>query len=614
MSRTVEQLESRFKGLENAETPEKVDILVDLAWNIGYDDLERAFKINEQAGSLAEQLSYEYGLARVNRNRGFYYYSQSDFKTALRRSMEALSKFEELGEKNEQANTLGITGLIYWSLGNFELALDHLHKGEKFFLETGNRDRLPWAYTTLGGVYQTLGDYDKSLRYHKESLKLFRANKDRLGEARALSGLGTVYESKKQYAGALRHHQTALKIFQEIGNELGESRAYNDLGSIHQLQGNFEYALKYHESSLRIRQKLRQKNAEITSLLNLGKLYNEKGDPARALEYLQKALAYAEETAAKPKLYLVHQALSQAYERLKDLEKALEHLKAFERIKNQVLGDEASSKLKNLEIQFEVEKSQKETEIHRLRNIELKGALDNLRATQVQLVETEKMAVLGQITAGIAHEINNPVGVVKSAADISMRGLERIKQAIGNSASISEVVNSNAYLKSMEVLEKNNLVTLSAVERIADMINSLKNFARLDESEYKRADVHEGIESTLTLIRHEIANGIKIEKNFGQVPPFNHYPNQLNQVFMTLLRNSVQAIDGEGIITIKTEACGDLVHILISDTGRGMSPEVRESLFDLGFTIKHSRVGLGMGLYSAYTIVKRPHGTIDPDE
>ena len=611
MSETVKQLESKLKKLKNASTPEKVDLLVKLAWNIGYDDLKRAFDLDKQAQKLAEKLSYESGLAFVKRNLGFYYYTQSDFAKALKKSFEALEKFEELENQNEHANALGIIGMIYWSLGNFELALDHLHKSEKLFKEIENMERLPWTLTTLGGVYQNLGDTNKALRYHNKSLKLFRSYENKLGEARALSGLGTVYESQKEFEKALKRNQTALKIFLEIKNELGESRVYNDLGSIHQLQGNFAEALKYHQASLRIRQKLGLKHAEITSLLNLGKLYIQIKDSEKALGFLQKALVYAKQSDAKPKLYQVHQALSEAYEQQGDLASALKHLKSFEKIKDVVLGDETKTKLKNMEIHFEVEKSQKEAEIHRLKNIELKHALDNLRETQVQLVQTEKMATLGQITAGIAHEINNPIGAVKSSADVSIRGLEKIKQVLEQSESIPDVLNSNSYQKALDILETNSKVTLSAVERIASIVNSLKNFARLDEAEYKKADLHEGIESTLTLIQHEIGKNIKIKKDFGKIPAMNHFPNQLNQVFMTLLRNAIQALGKKGAISIKTQVNGKNAIIKIADTGRGMPPEIRDSLFELGFTTKRSRVGVGMGLYTAYNIVQKHKGTIE---
>ncbi len=611
MSETVKQLESRLEKLKNANTTEKVDLLVKLAWNIGYDDLQRAFDLNKQAQKLAEKLSYESGQAYVNRNLGFYYYTKSDFSEALKKSVEALKKFEELENKNEQANVLGNLGLIYWSLGNFELALDHLHKSEKLFKEIENMQRLPWTLTTLGGVYQNLGDINKALRYHNKSLKLFRSNENRLGEARALSGLGTVYESEKKFEKAVERNQAALKIFLEVKNELGESRVYNDLGSIHQLQGNFDEALKYHQASLRIRQKLGLKHAEITSLLNLGKLYIQIKDSEKALGFLQKALVYAKQSDAKPKLYQVHQALSEAYEQQGDLARALRHLKSFEKIKDIVLGDETKTKLKNMEIHFEVEKSQKEAEIHRLKNIELKQALDNLRETQVQLVQTEKMAALGQITAGIAHEINNPIGAVKSSADVSIRGLKKIKQVLEQSESIQDVLNSNSYQKALDILETNSEVTLSAVERIASIVNSLKNFARLDEAEYKKADLHEGIESTLTLIQHEIGKNIKIKKDFGKIPAMNHFPNQLNQVFMTLLRNAIQAIGKKGAISIKTQLNGKNAIIKIADTGRGMPPEIRDSLFELGFTTKRSRVGVGMGLYTAYNIVQKHKGTIE---
>lgn len=610
MSNKVKELELKLRNLGAAKGSEKVDILISLAWEIGYADLQRAYKFNKEGRDLAEKISYDFGIAMADRNLGFYYYTQSDFESALKKSFEALCQFEKFEHKDEQANTLNIIGLTYWSLGNFDQALEYLHRAEKLFRETGNHERLPWTLTTLGGIHENLKDLDKALKYHNQSLKYFRSNGSKLGEARALSGIGTVYQSQKKYQEALECERKSLELFRELNNELGESRAYNDMGLVYQSMGNFDEALKYHQRSLEIRQKLRNKHVEITSLLNLGKLYNLMQDPDKALDVLRKALKYANDVDAKPKLYLVHQVLSEAFELKGDLVNALHHLKSYQNVKEIVFSDETNTRLKNMQIQFEVEKAEKEAEIHRLRNIELKQALDDLKETQVQLVQSEKMAVLGQLTAGIAHEINNPIGAVKSSADISIRGLEKIKQVFDTEESLPDLVNSTSFKKTLEILEKNSRTTIFAVERIAKIVDSLKNFSRLDEAEFKKADIHEGIESTLTLMQHEIRENIEIVKEFGAVPQITVYPNQLNQVFMTLLSNAIQAIEQKGTITIKTFADQDKVKIKILDTGKGMSPEILHSLFDLSFTTKSSRVGVGMGLYNAYNIIQKHRGEI----
>ncbi|HEX9653968.1 MAG TPA: HAMP domain-containing sensor histidine kinase, partial [bacterium] len=226
------------------------------------------------------------------------------------------------------------------------------------------------------------------------------------------------------------------------------------------------------------------------------------------------------------------------------------------------------------------------------------------------LVQSERMALLGQLTAGIAHEINSPIGVIKSSADILLRSISKMYQPVEESANIDELAGGKGFRRTVEILELNSRTLLIAADRIASIVNSLKNFARLDEADFKMADIHEGLESTLTLIQHELKGGIDIKKDYGAVAPIYCYPNQLNQVFMTLLRNAAQAIESEGRITIKTGANNGEVFIRIADTGRGIPPEIRNSLFQLNFTNKSSRVGLGMGLHNAYNIIQRHQGSI----
>jgi signal transduction histidine kinase len=618
VKKRIQALKKRLAQLGDAQTTERVDVMTELAWETTFLESMPTLEMSLEAYALSEKLSYEHGIASSSRNLGLVYCNLSDYNSALRYAYAALNHFELIGDKIELSSALTIIGITYWNLGNFDLALDYLHKAERELLGSEYEYRLPWVLTTLGGVYRDLGDLEKSLSYHQKSLELFKNYDIPLGVARALSGIGNVYEGLGDHEKALQHHGESLKIFRHISNPQGEARALNDMGVVHQALDQLDEALSYHQSSLRIREKLANRNAEITSLLNIGRTYNQKRAPAKALEALSKALKCAEEIDVRPKLYQIHHALADAFELQGDLRSALKHLKCYQQIKEEVFSDEAKTRLKNLQIHFEVEKTEKEAEIHRLKNLELKKALDDLekvnrelRETQSHLVQSERMALLGQLTAGIAHELNNPIGAIKSSADILLRSIARIQQLVEGSASAKELAENARFQKAVEVLELNSKILLAASERIASIVGSLKNFARLDEADFKMADIHQGLESTLTLIQHEFKKGVAIHKQFGKVSPIYCYPNQLNQVFMTLLRNAAQAIEKQGRITIQTGAENGNVFIRIRDTGRGIPPEIRASLFQLNFITKSSRVGLGMGLHNAYNIIQRHRGQIE---
>lgn len=246
------------------------------------------------------------------------------------------------------------------------------------------------------------------------------------------------------------------------------------------------------------------------------------------------------------------------------------------------------------------------------KNRDLEDALRQLRETQQQLVMREKMASLGNLVAGVAHEINNPVGAVGSAADTSKRSLEIVKRLLDESSDLAELLDNQRFKTALDILESNNAITVTASHRITEIVRSLKNFARLDESDYQEADIHEGLDSTLTLLHHELKKRIEVVQDYGDdVPRIQCYPNQLNQVFMNLLSNSSHAIEDTGSITVRTRRDGSAVVVQIEDTGRGIPAHALPHVFDPGFTTKGVGVGTGLGLSISYNIIKKHNGTIE---
>ena len=229
---------------------------------------------------------------------------------------------------------------------------------------------------------------------------------------------------------------------------------------------------------------------------------------------------------------------------------------------------------------------------------------------QDQLILQEKMASLGSLVAGIAHEINSPVGTLQSATDVVTRCVNRIESLFAEGKPLEDVSIDGWYQKAFKILKENTVLIAVAGGRIAAIVRSLRNFARLDEAEYQRASLHEGLESALTLLEGALKNRIMVVKEFQAIPELFCFPGQLNQVFMSLLQNATEAIEGPGIISIKTFTKDDFVHIQISDNGRGIAPEKLKRVFDFAFSKRGSRVKMGSGLVTAYSIVQRHKGNI----
>jgi signal transduction histidine kinase len=263
---------------------------------------------------------------------------------------------------------------------------------------------------------------------------------------------------------------------------------------------------------------------------------------------------------------------------------------------------------------FEKEWSEDDIRILRIAGETFTNALERKRAdqilkkTQAQLLQSEKMASLGKLTAGIAHELNSPIGAVGSAVESSAQGLENVikilktKQISGNIKSLQ---------RTLIVLQNNVQILATAGNRLVELVTHLKKFTGLDEAEFQKVDIHERIDSTLALIKYDMKDRIRLKKEYGNIPEVYCMANEINQVFMIVLTNSVQAIENEGTITIKTTQKDSVINIEISDTGRGMTQEKLNTLLDFDFTTKSDRISLGMGLMSAYNIIKKHKGQIE---
>jgi two-component system NtrC family sensor kinase len=229
----------------------------------------------------------------------------------------------------------------------------------------------------------------------------------------------------------------------------------------------------------------------------------------------------------------------------------------------------------------------------------LRAEVDAIRR---QLAEAHKMASLGRLVAGIVHEINTPVASILSNNEVILRSLDNLKStsdAGEESLKLTEI---------LETIHSLSCVDKIACERIQAVVRGLKTFSRVDESELRKADLHEGIRNTLKLSESQFRRRITMETHFGDIPEVECYPNLLNQVFLNVIINAGQAIEGEGRITIKTRLEGDSVHISISDTGRGIRPEDKDQVFSPGFTTKAVGVGSGLGLSISKRIVEEVHG------
>ena len=272
-----------------------------------------------------------------------------------------------------------------------------------------------------------------------------------------------------------------------------------------------------------------------------------------------------------------------------------------------------------------------------LANRELQESIKTLKASNLQLLQSEKMASIGQLAAGIAHEVNNPVGFISSNLSTLRDYIEDVRQVIAaqrfaiktgvdcKDAQRYVEINAKAIADLNTLLEKvdldflmvdmNDLLdeSIDGIDRIRKIVADLLDFSRTNSSEYKNADINALIEKSLNVAWNELKYKTDVNRDFGELPAVYCNDGKLTQVFLNLLLNASHAIEDHGEITIKTRRAGDNVSIIVSDTGVGISENVIANIFDPFFTTKSVSEGTGLGLHIVRSVIDAHQGTITVD-
>jgi two-component system NtrC family sensor kinase len=261
---------------------------------------------------------------------------------------------------------------------------------------------------------------------------------------------------------------------------------------------------------------------------------------------------------------------------------------------------------------------------------ELKMAMDalekayrELKASQAQVLQSEKMASIGQLAAGVAHEINNPIGFISSNLATLDKYLQRLAEysdaqsrVVGQSAPPAALQRLAGLRKELKIdriiADIGKLIgeSLDGADRVRKIVKDLNTFSRVDSGVSEVADLVECLESAINIVWNELKYKITLNRDYGHVPPFRCYPQQLNQVFMNLLVNAGHAIESQGIITIKTWSDNDSANVSIADSGCGIAPDHLSRIFEPFFTTKGVGKGTGLGLSISYDIIKKHRGDI----
>lgn len=305
----------------------------------------------------------------------------------------------------------------------------------------------------------------------------------------------------------------------------------------------------------------------------------------------------------------------------------LEKEKSQEKELLAVLENERMAKEQNVMLERKVNERTLEL---RIVNDDLVKVLKDLKDAEGQLVESEKMAALGQLTAGIAHEINNPINFVTSNVAPLKRDVDMILEMLDNIESVA-LSESSIYEKTKEIEDYKEEMDFDYLKteishlirginegafRTAEIVKGLRIFSRVDENDLKHADINEGLDSTIVLINNLLVNKIQLIKEYDKIPMIECYPGKLNQVFLNIISNAIHAINKKhtdkmtGVLKVMTTFDDENIHIHIIDNGTGMDETTKKKIFEPFFTTKEVGEGTGLGMSIAYTIIKKHNGII----
>ncbi len=656
----------------------KIDKLNQQAWDTRVNDSPRSFILSKESIELARQISYKMGLAKGLRSLAFcfvrtakndeaipllneslllfeflndlegqaviYGYlaivqrNRGDLGSSLQLSFKALELSRKAGYQENEGTDLYQIGVTYKHLGDFEKALDYLFSSLSIFRETNNRLFQSYPINVIGSIYFENGDYTKALEYHEEGLTIRQESHDKLGEAGSLDNIGFTHFKLQNYSEAIHYCQQSLGIAESTGDKRSESNALLHLAEVYKQTGDIANATKCSSKSLEIKKVIGDRRGEVEMLLFLAALHETVTGNYEVIELLGNALKIAEELQMLDLLSRVHFHLSKYYEQQRNHEKALKHLDIHVTLEKEFHKNTITQKVLNLEITHKAEETKKEADVIRLKNEELtklnkeieeqkerlENTLADLKSTQAQLIQSEKMASLGELTAGIAHEIQNPLNFVNNFSEVNKELVDELEQE-ADKGNIEEVKSIARDIKKNE--EKIN----HHGKRADAIVKGMMLHSRQTQGAKEPTDINALCDEYLRLSFHGIRARDKnfnaeiktdFDKDLSTVEgKINIIPQDIGRVLLNLYNNAFYAVNErlrqaqsdknyQPSVSIITKKINDKIEISVSDNGNGIPQNIVDKIFQPFFTTKPTGQGTGLGLSLSYDIVKAHGGEI----
>ena len=626
----VERLGADLEALGDDQTVARVAALLALVEALPVSEAERQAALAEEAYRLAETLGDDVGQARAAGLSGRASFMLAENMVALPRLAEAVARFDALGMSEDGLAARGALAGAHASLGYYEEAFEGALTNLDHVREVGDRLAEGWVLVGLSAGYADLGDADRALDAARQAEAAFAETGHGIGRARALTSIGTAYLLREDPDAAEAVLREALVLFDRYDDPIGVDRATDDLGSAARLRGDLEAGLALHRASLVSRRTRANRHAQSTSLLHVGEALVALGQPAEAVDALAEALTLARSTGARPREAQVHAALVDAHVALGDTPRALAAARALLAVREETLDAETRARLQTMQVRYETEQLREAQEAEAARasalraaNARLVDALEELRSAQRQLVQTEKLASLGRVTAGIAHEIRNPLNFVVGFSGLATDLVAEIAETLA-AHPISDAGAAETVSETLGLLTANVARIDEHARRANGIVTSMLEHVRTVGGPRGQVVVMDLLDAALDDVAVLRPDGLRIVRDAdGADLEVEAVAGSLRRVFANLIGNAYSALADRAedappgwtptlsvaVRRVLESAIGPAVEVSIADNGAGFaSAETRARVFEPFFTTRPTGQGTGLGLSLAYDIVTQAHG------
>jgi len=624
-------------------------------------ETEKAMYIFEDLLVRAKQRGYRVGIATIYRELAALYVTQGKFSKAIALQLEALGLFTDLNRVNDMMIAREALGKTYVKLGNFPQAITHFRQAlslsEQNVPVGETRRVLSDLYILLSQASLRMNERDDAEHYAHKAMDLYTttAPEEMALAVPALNNLARVFLwfHQSDLAGATLAQIT--RHLDSIQSKRDQVIYYNSMGELNRQRKSYTQSVAAFDKALILSKAAHYSEEQLLAMRGLHDVHGETQHPAEALAHLENYYALKDsvysmatsneitdiivkyQTAEKDReitMLKSAQVVQEANLRTQGitlilisvvlalmalLAVILIHANRVNKKNNRTLSD------KNQEIELQNEEIASKTEEIASQHEKLKRSLNDLKYTQTMLIHSEKMASLGQLTAGVAHEINNPVNFISNGVEGLTRQIEiliaLLKQYDGVATALPEaeqqalvmLKKSLGFDDTLDDIQDLTKLINTGVERTTHIVKSLRIFSHEGQKAFSHVNLNEQLDATLVMTQSEMRGRIEVIKAYDPALPLIECNiGEINQVLMNIVLNGIQAIEGKGVLTIAThwDARERNVRVEIADTGQGIPPDLKGLIFDPFFTTKEVGKGTGLGLAITSSIVEKHRGHI----